>query len=92
MIVGAAVAGRFPRHGRDLIWFGAVVLSLCALPIGVGRLLLSLRGGTDPRVTAGAAAPVLLVVLGAVGVVMEAVKMRCGRRAGEPMPVQAPAS
>jgi hypothetical protein len=79
-IVGAAVAGRFPRHGRDLIWFGAVAQSLYVLPFG-GMLLLSLRPGTDPRVTAVAAAAVLLVVLCDGALVTEAFKTRrAGRR------------
>jgi hypothetical protein len=83
LIVGAAVAGRFPRIGRDLIWFGAVVLSLCVLPIGVGILLLSLRGGSDLWVTSSSAASVLLVVWCDVTLVMEAVKTRRTRHAGE---------
>ena len=33
LIVGAAIAGRWPRTGRWLMWIGAVVLSVCVLPV-----------------------------------------------------------
>jgi hypothetical protein len=82
LIVGALVAGRFPRNGRDLIWFGAVVVSLSELPIGVGILRLSLRGGTDPRVTASVAASILLVAWCDAALATEAFKTRRARRAG----------
>jgi hypothetical protein len=74
LIVGALVAGRFPRKGRDLIWFGAVVASLSELPIAISMLLISARGGTDPRVTVGAAASVLLIVWCDAALVMQAFK------------------
>ncbi len=76
LVAGAALAGRFPRNGRVLIWFGAVVLTLCVLPVGAGILLLSLRGGTDPRVRAAAVVSVLLVVWCDVALVTDAVKTR----------------
>lgn len=62
LIVGALLAGRFPRSGRNLIWFGAGIVSLTELPFGVTLLLLSTHGGQDPRVTAAAAASVLLIL------------------------------
>jgi len=62
LVVGALLAGRFPRSGRDLIWFGAVVVSLSELPVAASMLLIATHGGSDPRVTAGAAASVLLIV------------------------------
>ncbi len=82
LILGAALAGRFPRRGRDLIWFGAGLLSLTGLPIGVYLLYFTKRG-SDPRVTVAAAASVLLVVWCDVAVVMEAIKMRRTRIAGK---------
>jgi hypothetical protein len=83
LILGALVAGRFRRNGRDLIWFGACVVSLSELPIGVGMLRLSLRGGTDPRITASVAASVLLIVWSDLALVTGAFKTRRARRAGK---------
>jgi hypothetical protein len=83
LIVGALVAGRFQRNGRDLIWFGAGVVSLSELPIGVGILWLSLRGGTDPRVTVSVAVSVLLIVWCDAALVTVAFKKRRARRTGE---------
>jgi hypothetical protein len=84
LIAGALLAGRFPRHGRDLIWFGAVVVSLTELPMAVWMLLLSTRGGTDPRVTTGAAASVLFMVWCDAALVMEAFKTSRARHGGKP--------
>jgi hypothetical protein len=83
LIVGALVAGRFSRIGRDLIWFGAGVVTLSELPIGIGILRLSLRGGTDPRVIASMAASVLLIVWCDVALVRDAIKARRASRARE---------
>jgi hypothetical protein len=47
LILGAALAGNSPREGRYLMWIGSAALSAYALPIGIGILLVSLRGGTD---------------------------------------------
>jgi hypothetical protein len=82
LIAGAILAGRFPRHGRDLIWFGAGVTSLWAIPAGLGILSLSLNGGRDPRVVAAAALTVLLVVWCDAVLVTEAIGMRRTLRAG----------
>jgi hypothetical protein len=81
MIVGAAAAGSFPRTGRALVWLGAFLVSLCVIPIGFGILQLSLQRGTDPRVTAAAAASVLLVGWCDVVLVTEVVKTSRTRRA-----------
>jgi hypothetical protein len=35
LIVGAAIAGKWPRTGRWLMWAGASVLSVCLLPVYV---------------------------------------------------------
>ena len=84
LILGAALAGRFPRRGRDLIWFGAGLLSLSGLPLGVWFLVLAYyHAGRDPRVTVVAAASVLLIVWCDVAVVMEAIKLRGARIAGK---------
>ena len=79
LIVGVLVAGRFPRNGRDLIWFGAGVVSLTELPIGAAMLRNSFRGGTDPRVTAVVAAAVFLIISCDAALVTAAFK---ARRAG----------
>jgi hypothetical protein len=62
------------------MWFGAGVVSLSELPIGVSLLLLSTHGGRDPRVTAGAAASVLLIVWCDGALVAEAFKAKRTRR------------
>jgi hypothetical protein len=61
LILGAALVGHFPRHGRDLMWFGAGATSLWAIPMGSYLLRFSLERGRDPRVTVAALALVLLV-------------------------------
>jgi hypothetical protein len=76
LILGAVLAERFPRSGRDLIRFGAVVVSISELPLSVSMLLLATRGGTDPRVTAGAAFSVLLIVWCDAALVATAFKTR----------------
>jgi hypothetical protein len=81
LIVGALMAGRFPRSGRDLIWFGAVVVSLSELPMSI-LLLETTRSGTDPRVTAGSAISALLIVWCDAALVAGALKTRRARRAG----------
>ena len=86
LIAGALVAGRFRRNGRDLIWFGAGIVSLSELPIGVAMLRLSLRGGTDPRVTASMAASVFLIVSCDAALVVAVLKMKHARRAGKAHP------
>ncbi len=78
LIVGALVAGRFPRDGRALIRFGAGLVSL-GLPAGI-HLLLHTELGTDVRVTVSAAASVLLVVCCDIALVIEAIQMRFARR------------
>lgn len=88
LIVGAVVAGRSPRNGRDLIWLGAVLLSLFGLPIGVWILF---RNGADIRVAMGASLSVILVVLCDVALLREAVKTRRAQHADktniDPSPV-----
>jgi len=82
LIAGALVAGRFPSNGRDLIWFGAGIVSLTELPIGAAMLRNSLRGGTDPRVTAVVAASVFLIISCDAALVTAAFKTRrAGRTA-----------
>jgi hypothetical protein len=83
LVVGALVAGRFPRSGRDLIWFGAVVVSLSELPIAAFMLLIAARGGADPRVTAGASVSVLLMVWCDAALVTDAFRKRRARPAGK---------
>jgi hypothetical protein len=63
LIVGALVGGRFPRSGKELTWFGAGVVSVCLLPIGVYILLADRAGGGDPRVIVSMAASVFLIAL-----------------------------
>ena len=82
LILGAALAGRSPRNGRNLIWFGAGLLSLSGLPLGVWFLVIAFQRGTALSVIVGAAASVLLIVLCDVAIVMEAIKMRRTRIAG----------
>jgi hypothetical protein len=79
LIVGALVAGRFPRNGRDLIWFGAVLVSLAELPFAISILLISTHGGRDPRVTVGAAVSVLLIVWCDAALVTRVLKARRAR-------------
>ena len=77
LIVGSLLAGRFPRIGRDLIWFGVLVLSLITLPVGILILLKHHFGdGTDPRLVAGAWSSIVLVVLCDTALVMEVFKMK----------------
>ena len=76
LIVGAVVVRRYPRYGRDLMWFGAGVVSLWAIPVGMGILRLSLSGGTDPRVVAAAAVSVFLVVCCDAALLTDAFKSR----------------
>ena len=77
LIVGALTAGHTPRGGKHLVWFGAGVVSLSILPLALWFLFHALDG-TDPWVTAGSAASVLLIVLCDVALLMEAIS---GRRA-----------
>jgi tetrahydromethanopterin S-methyltransferase subunit C len=80
LIAGALTARRFPRNGRDLIWFGAGVLSLFGLPLGVLMLRrVYLFDGTDWRVPIYAAASILVVVSCDVTLVIEALKARRAR-------------
>jgi hypothetical protein len=81
LIVGAILAGRFPRIGRVVIWFGAVIASLSVLPLSVWILRLDLgtglgRGGGDWRVTTGCVATILLVGWCDTALVVQAVRMR----------------
>jgi hypothetical protein len=81
LVLGAAMARRSPRHGRDLIWFGAGVVTLWTIPVGALILRASLDAGKDPRVVAAAAASVLLVVWCDAALVTDAVRMRRTLRA-----------
>jgi hypothetical protein len=76
LIVGAVLARRFPRTGRDLIWFGAGLTSLWVIPVGIGFLYVSLKGGRDPRIIAAALVSVLLVVACDTALVKEAFGQR----------------
>lgn len=76
LIIGALLAGRHPRYARGLVWFGAGVTTFWVIPVGVGILGLSFRGGTDQRVIVAAAASVLLVVLCDATLVKEALDAR----------------
>jgi hypothetical protein len=76
LMVGAVLVGRFQRHGRDLMWFGAGATSLWAIPTGLGILRLSVSGGTDPRVVKAAIATVLLVVLCDVALITDGLRAR----------------
>jgi hypothetical protein len=80
LIAGALLAGRFPRSGRDLIWFGAGVVSVSELPMSIWLLLEATHGGSDPRVTAGAAVSVFLIIWCDVALVTAAFHARCARR------------
>ena len=83
LILGAALVGRFPRRGRDLIWFGGSFLSLFGLPVGVYLLAIAFHGGTVFSVIVGAAASVFLIVLCDVSVVMDAVNLWRPQRLGK---------
>lgn len=76
LVVGAIVAGRLPRVGKYVIWFGAIPLSLLGLPLGASMLLIHLQPGSDPRVVAGVLSSVALVVLCDVALIVEELKTR----------------
>lgn len=61
-IAGVLLARRFPRRARHLMWFGAAVTTLWALPFGVGILRISVTGGTDPKVIMAVVASIVLVI------------------------------
>ena len=77
LIVGAGVAGLFPRHGRALMWFGTVIVSLWAIPVVVAMSQLSLNyDGTAPGVIAVAVWSLLLVIWCDVTIAREAIELR----------------
>lgn len=61
IIIGALISKRSAVWCKCLLWFGAGVISLVALPVDVGILFLVPRGGTDPRVTATVVTSLVLV-------------------------------
>ena len=64
LILGALLAGRSSRYGRDLLWFGAGITSIWVIPIGLLMLHGAFtRSATDPKVTVAAAVSILLVIL-----------------------------
>jgi hypothetical protein len=62
LIIGAALAGRFPRYGRDLTWFGAGISSAWGIPLGLYVLYLSHLPGSDLRVIPAVAIPLILLI------------------------------
>jgi hypothetical protein len=78
LIVGALLAGRFPRSGKELTWFGAGVVSLSILPLSMWFLFHALDG-TDPWVTVGSAGSVLFIVLCDAALLMEAIMRKRSR-------------
>jgi hypothetical protein len=77
LILGAVLVGRFPRHGRELISFGAGATSLWVIPVGGFLLRFSLLGGRDPRVTGAALASILLVIWCDAVIVADAKRELC---------------
>jgi hypothetical protein len=75
LIIGALLAGRFPRSGKELAWFGAGVVSLSILPLSTWFLFHAFDG-TDPWVTAGSAASVLFIVLCDAALLMEVISRK----------------
>src|SRR5437879_5596377 len=71
LIAGAAGAGRFPRHGRNLMWFGAFFTSLFAIPINLYLLRSWMGRDIQSDVIIGAWLSLLLVLLCDVVVVMD---------------------
>lgn len=79
LILGALLAGRFPRSGKELTWFGAGLVSLSILPLSLW-LLFHAFVGTNLWLTAGSAVSVLLIVLSDRALLMEAIsKKHTGR-------------
>ena len=76
LIIGALLAGRFPRWAKGLIRFGALITSIWVIPLGLIMLHFSFTVGTDLIVTAAAAVSVLLVILCDATLVKEALDQR----------------
>jgi hypothetical protein len=75
-ITGVFLARRFPRQARHLMWFGAAVTSLWAIPFGAAILRISLTGGTDPKVIIAIATSISLVVACDTALITEALSER----------------
>lgn len=78
LIVGALIAGRFPKSGKELTWFGAGIVSLSILPLSMWFLLHAFDG-TDPWVTAGSAVSASLIVLCDAALLMEGISRKRSR-------------
>jgi hypothetical protein len=61
LIVGAAIAGKWLRTGRWLMWIGASVISVCVLPFYVLELPVLMRSFFVPDV------PIMLINIGWMG-------------------------
>lgn len=76
IIIGALISNLSSVRRKYLLWFGAGAISIVALPIDVGILLLALQGGTDPRVTAAVVVSLLLVFSCDAALVADVAKQR----------------
>jgi hypothetical protein len=79
LIVGAVIAGRWPRLGRWLIWIGASLLSVLVLPWCVA-IFLHPGGRVDFMISACIASAILLPLCN-VALIVDVVKGRNTKRA-----------
>jgi hypothetical protein len=76
LVLGAVLAGRFPRYGRDLMWFGAGITTLWGGTVGTYILHFSFKPGNDKRVMLAVLVSLVLLVWCDVALIKEGLGQR----------------
>ncbi len=71
LVLGAMLAGRFPRYGRDLMWFGAAITTLWGGTVGAYILHFAFNPGSDKRIMLAVPVSLLLLVWCDVALIKE---------------------